>query len=253
MIFQQQALPCSSVMAPAPSSSLHRRRRYGALRGRTFLDGTLFGSTAAQPSPSCQLAHLSRPGFCQSSSEDYPSGIQASCRETLNEVVGIACGKVHPPPDHQHPHGTQAPTLRRRAQRSRLDTRRRPLERGVDDPAGGQNRRNLPDRRRGREEQHRDPANDPRRVRATGRRLRQGRRSPRTRQAVRRRCAQAHASARLEARPYRLRGRPARDHRLVPGQYRLVERGEGRDRAALLLPDGSSEAPRVASSTIPLT
>ena len=73
--------------------------------------------------------------------------------------------KFIPPPDHQHPHRAQAPALRRRAQRSRLDTRRRPLERGVGNPTGGRNRRNLPDRRRGREEQHRDPANDPRGIR----------------------------------------------------------------------------------------
>ena len=77
--------------------------------------------------------------------------------------------------------------------------------------------------------------NDSRRIRTAGRRLRQGRRSPRTRQAVRRRCVQAHANAWLEPRPYRLRGRPARDHRLVPKQYRLVERREGRNRTALPL------------------
>lgn len=104
------------------------------------------------------------------------------------------------------------------------DIRRRPLERGVGDPAEKRNRRNLPDRRRGREGQHRDLANDPRRVRTTERRLRQGRRSPRTRQAIRRRRVQAHANTRLETRPYRLRGRPARDHLLVPRQHRLVER-----------------------------
>lgn len=143
----------------------------------------------------------------------------------------ISTWRSSSPPDRQHPHRARAAALRRRAQRSRLDTRRRPFERGVGDPAGRRNRRSLSDRRRGREEQHRYLANDPHRVRTTGKRLRQGRLSPRARQAVRRRCVQAHANTRLEARPYQLRGRPARDHRLVQGQYRMAGKGEGGDRA----------------------
>lgn len=145
----------------------------------------------------------------------------------------ISTWRSSSPSDHQHPHRTRAAALRQRAQRSRLDTRRRPFERGVGDPAGRRNRRNLPNRRREREGQHRYPANDPRRARTTGKRLRQGRRSSRTRQAIRRRCVQAHVNARLEAHPHRLRDRIAKNHRLVSRQYRMAGSGEGGNRAAL--------------------
>lgn len=50
------------------------------------------------------------------------SGHDLQLHEQLRALS--ARGEVHPPPDHQHPHGAQAATLRRQAQRSRLDRAR---------------------------------------------------------------------------------------------------------------------------------
>ena len=57
--------------------------------------------------------------------------------------------------------GRRPRALRRRAQRARLDPRRGPLLRGAGDPRARPDRRDLPDRRRRREEQPRGRAGDP--------------------------------------------------------------------------------------------
>ena len=83
-------------------------------------------------------------------------------------------------------------------------------------------------RRRGRREgQHHRPARDPARDGPARGRLRLGARPPRPRPPLRDRPNQAADGAGLEAAPHRLRGRPRRDHRLVPRQRGLVAPGQG--------------------------
>ena len=64
-----------------------------------------------------------------------------------------ARGEVHPAPDHQRDRRHPPQALRQGRERARLDPRRRPLVRCPDDPRQGPDRRDLPDRRRRREEQ----------------------------------------------------------------------------------------------------
>ncbi len=66
--------------------------------------------------------------------------------------------------------GHPAQAVRRRPERPRLDPRRRPLVGGLDDPRQGRDRRDLPDRRRRREEQPRGRADDPASTSAEARR-----------------------------------------------------------------------------------
>ena len=83
--------------------------------------------------------------------------------ELLQQLRPLAAHReVHPPPDHQPDRRRAAQGVRRRAQRPRLDPRRRPLLGGAGDPRQGPVRRDLPDRRRRRAQQPPGRDRDPR-------------------------------------------------------------------------------------------
>ena len=94
-------------------------------------------------------------------------GIHATISNCSNNYGPVpAHREVHPAPDHQRA-GRPAPqALRRGRERARLDPRRRPQLRRARDPRQGPLRRDLPDRRRRREEQPRGARADPRAARA---------------------------------------------------------------------------------------
>ncbi|MCF6509433.1 NAD-dependent epimerase/dehydratase family protein [Blastococcus sp. MG754426] len=126
-----------------------------------------------------------------------------------------------------------AQALRRRGERARLDPRRRPQLRGPRDPRPGPLRRDLPDRRRRREEQPRGAAAGPGADRAAGRRLRLRDRPRRPRPALRHRRHQAAHRAGLDAALHRVPRRPRGDHRLVPRARGLVAPAQGRRRGGV--------------------
>ena len=82
--------------------------------------------------------------------------------QLLQQLRTVAAHReVHPAADHQRHRRWSPQALRRRPQRPRLDPRRRPLLRGLDDPQPWPDRRDLPDRRRRRAQQPRGRADDP--------------------------------------------------------------------------------------------
>ena len=128
--------------------------------------------------------------------------------QLLQQLRALAAHReVHPAPDHQRDHGRPPEAVRRRAQRPRLDPRRRPLQCRLDDPQQGQDRRDLPRRCRRREEQPRGRAADPQALRPSRGRLRPRHRPRRPRPPLRDRVRQAAPGARLAAEVPGLRGR----------------------------------------------
>ena len=120
--------------------------------------------------------------------------------ELLQQLRPLAAHReVHPAPDHQRDRRRQAEGLRRRAQRPRLDPRRRPLLGRAGDPRARPDRRDLPDRRRRREEQPRGRAGDPAPLRPQRGRHRVRHRPRRPRPPLRDRVRQAAPRARLVA------------------------------------------------------
>ena len=100
----------------------------------------------------------------------------------------------------------------------------------LDDPREGQHRRDLPHRRRRREEQPRGRPPDPHADGPAGGRLRPRQRPRRPRPALRHRVGQAAPGARLAAAVPGLRVGPGQHHRVVPGPRGLVAPAQGRRR-----------------------
>ena len=90
-------------------------------------------------------------------------GVRGHDLELLEQLrAAPAHREVHPAPDHQHPVRHPPEALRRRPERARLDPHRGPLLGRVGDTHARPHRRDVPDRRRRRAQQHRRAARDTR-------------------------------------------------------------------------------------------
>ena len=109
---------------------LHRR---GLRRPRPRRPEAVHRGHAVQPvQPVLRLeGRLGPPGPCVGA-QLRRAGDDLQLLEQLRTVA--AHREVHPAADHQRDHGRAPEALRRRPQRARLDPRRRPLQRGLDDP-----------------------------------------------------------------------------------------------------------------------
>ena len=142
-----------------------------------------------------------------------------------------ACGEVHPPPDHEHPRGREAEAVRQGRERTRLDPHRGPFQRRVDDPDQGKDRRDLPDRRGRREEQHHRASHDSEDDGTERGRVRLGEGPSGPRPSIRDRFHEAQDRTGLDAHAHGFRVRSEGHHRLVHGQPPVVGARQGRHRS----------------------
>ena len=169
------ARPGGAPARQAPAPHLHRR---GLRRPRARRPGQVHRDDAAQPlQPLLRLQGQRRPAGAGLDPLLRPQGHPVELLQQLRPAP--ARREVHPAPDHRDPRRRQAQALRRRRQRARLDPRRRPQRRRHRHHRAGPARRDLPHRRRRRDEQPRRHRPDPRAHGQAGRLVRARPRPPR--------------------------------------------------------------------------